>query len=620
MTNYYETLGLQEGASQEEIQTAYKRLSEELDPKNNDQQDFFVEEFALLQDAYIALTGIQLEDQAEAETKTPNILDVFEGSDTLVSIIKKFKNSEDTEKLKIIESLEVFKENNLVYREALAVLYKKENIDHIKETAGKSSMAIPKVNNAGSMDTNKADPTKTPPQTSPKKSKKILLGLVAFLVLFFAIPYIYFLTTVNTFRSEASRITDNSEFQQNISRKKWESEFIKNHSEINKHLSDDINKGFNFKESDRKYTKDSLINFFIYSKTIPVVLYKPDFFQCVYYDNVNSANYWNHYIVDLGKEKPNRKPLPPYLEMLKKTKKKHRVSEKEFEELIDMVGGLKAFQQEKPSSTDDKCKKCIENYQTAFETNNVAINDFYAFTDEYFTSKKKIKRQNASYLRKYDKAYSKLTAGMNNSIRKKLTQKLREKPLSIKKSVTKVFSGFKEGLGEISYSIDQYEDNSSVLKDYVNETYASYYSTNSLYTGSTPYKYCYGKNPYCSPPKGYAECSFIDIKASSNSDVVVIIKKNSRVYSHAYIKAGGSYKFKVGNGSFQTFFYYGKGWNPDKYIKKSSCGNITGGFVSNESLDKSDVFRLKNSSVSYTLYTVENGNFKPKASNKNEAF
>ena len=570
MTNYYETLGLQEGASQEEIQTAYERLSEELDPKNNDQQDFFVEEFALLQDAYIALTGIQLENQTEAETKTSNILDVFEESDTLVSIIKKFKHSEDTEKLKIIESLEVFKENSLIYREALAVLYKKENIDQIKETAGKSSMANPKLNNEGSTNTNKADPTKTPPQTSPKKSKKILIGLVAFLVLFFAIPYIYFLTKVNTFRSEASRITDNSEFQQNISRKEWESEFIKNHSEINKHLSDDTNKGFNFKESDRKYIKDSLINFFIYSKTVPIVLYKPDFFQCVYYDNVNSVNYWNHYIVDLGKEKPNRKPLPPYLEMLKKTKKKHRVSEKEFEELIDMVGGLKAFQQEKPSSTDDKCKKCIEKYQTAFETNTIAINDFYAFTDEYFTSKKKIKRQNASYLRKYDKAYSKLTAGMNNSIRKKLTQKLREKPLSIKKSETKVFSGFKEGLGEISYSIDQYEDNSSVLKDYVNETYASYYSTNSLYTGSTPYKYCYGKNPYCSPPKGYAECSFIDIKASSNSDVVVIIKKNSRVYSHAYIKAGGSYKFKVGNGSFQTFFYYGKGWNPDKYIKKSS--------------------------------------------------
>ena len=74
--------------------------------------------------------------------------------------------------------------------------------------------------------------------------------------------------------------------------------------------------------------------------------------------------------------------------MLKKTKKKHRVSDKEFEEFIQMVGGLKAFQQEKPSSIDDKCKKCIENYQTAFETNTVAIVDFYAFVDQYLGAKK----------------------------------------------------------------------------------------------------------------------------------------------------------------------------------------------------------------------------------------
>ena len=34
-----------------------------------------------------------------------------------------------------------------------------------------------------------------------------------------------------------------------------------------------------------------------------------------------------------------------------------------------MAGGLKAFQLEKPSSIDIKCKKCIENYQNTFETN-----------------------------------------------------------------------------------------------------------------------------------------------------------------------------------------------------------------------------------------------------------
>lgn len=57
MKNYYKTLGLKEGASQEEIQTAYERLSKELDPKNNDNQEFFVEEYKKVQEAYKALSN-----------------------------------------------------------------------------------------------------------------------------------------------------------------------------------------------------------------------------------------------------------------------------------------------------------------------------------------------------------------------------------------------------------------------------------------------------------------------------------------------------------------------------------------------------------------------------------
>ena len=55
MKNYYKTLGLKEGASQEEIQAAFERLSKELDPKNNANQDFFVEEYKKVQEAYKAL-------------------------------------------------------------------------------------------------------------------------------------------------------------------------------------------------------------------------------------------------------------------------------------------------------------------------------------------------------------------------------------------------------------------------------------------------------------------------------------------------------------------------------------------------------------------------------------
>ena len=57
MKQHYKTLGLQEGASQEEIQVAYERLSKELDPANNDNQEFFKEEYKKLQQAYKALSA-----------------------------------------------------------------------------------------------------------------------------------------------------------------------------------------------------------------------------------------------------------------------------------------------------------------------------------------------------------------------------------------------------------------------------------------------------------------------------------------------------------------------------------------------------------------------------------
>ena len=55
MKNHYKTLGLEHGASQAEIQTAYDKLSKELNPANNDNQEFFVEEYQKVQEAYKAL-------------------------------------------------------------------------------------------------------------------------------------------------------------------------------------------------------------------------------------------------------------------------------------------------------------------------------------------------------------------------------------------------------------------------------------------------------------------------------------------------------------------------------------------------------------------------------------
>ena len=52
MKKYYKTLGLNEGASKKEIQITYNRLLKDLDPKNNDNQKFFIEETKKIKDAY----------------------------------------------------------------------------------------------------------------------------------------------------------------------------------------------------------------------------------------------------------------------------------------------------------------------------------------------------------------------------------------------------------------------------------------------------------------------------------------------------------------------------------------------------------------------------------------
>jgi len=53
--DHYKILGLKEGASQEQSKTAYNKLSKELNPANNDNQEFFKEEYKKVQAAYKAL-------------------------------------------------------------------------------------------------------------------------------------------------------------------------------------------------------------------------------------------------------------------------------------------------------------------------------------------------------------------------------------------------------------------------------------------------------------------------------------------------------------------------------------------------------------------------------------
>ena len=138
------------------------------------------------------------------------------------------------------------------------------------------------------------------------------------------------------------------------------------------------------------------------------------------------------------------------------------------------------------------------------------------------------------------------------------------------------------------------------------------YINNSLSTGATPYSQYYGRNSTCDEHG----CSKIKVR-TSNSDVIVTIKKNRNVVRHAYVKSGSSYTFSFLNGTYQIFFYYGKGWNPEKEMKG---GEMKGGFIADESFGKDDPQYLNNNILEYELILQENGNFSTRPSNPDEAF
>lgn len=141
------------------------------------------------------------------------------------------------------------------------------------------------------------------------------------------------------------------------------------------------------------------------------------------------------------------------------------------------------------------------------------------------------------------------------------------------------------------------------------------YINNSLSTGSTPYSYCFGRNSSCSD----WNCSQIRVKTPYNSDVLVTIKGGEEVVRHAFIKAGSSYTFELPDGTYQPFFYYGKGWNPEKVMKQADCGKLKGGFLTNENFGKDSPQVLSNNILEYELILQQNGNFSTRPSNANEA-
>lgn len=146
----------------------------------------------------------------------------------------------------------------------------------------------------------------------------------------------------------------------------------------------------------------------------------------------------------------------------------------------------------------------------------------------------------------------------------------------------------------------------------------SQYGNNSLSNGSQPYSRWYGKNQYYDD---YTPHSEIVVKAPYNSDVIAIVRYNNMngsVAGHRYIKAGNSSKIYLKNGyNYQTFFYYGKGWYPDKQMN----GKVCGGFLKGEAFSKDgSPSYMENQILTYELTLQEHGNFQTSSSSEGEMF
>ncbi len=135
------------------------------------------------------------------------------------------------------------------------------------------------------------------------------------------------------------------------------------------------------------------------------------------------------------------------------------------------------------------------------------------------------------------------------------------------------------------------------------------YQNNQLSTGAKPYSSQIG-----SAKTGE---NYMTFKTSKGCDYIIIAKSSTdnSYYNHVYIRGGDHATIYLPDGTYTVYFYSGIGWNPNK-IK----GDLSGGFVSSEALQKDGPIELESSYCEYTLYPVQNGNLSLKKAKESDVF
>lgn len=301
---------------------------------------------------------------------------------------------------------------------------------------------------------------------------------------------------------------------------------------------------------------------------------------------------------------------------LKLINKKEVELQNKFKEAFDLwYPQLNAEKLIQGDSLSDRCNAFFPAV-VEFKYDASIWNEFDMFLREYTQQIRKAAAQNKSTVSQYENARWQTKNRLQNNFKSHFEDRLKVNQNAIlpEKDVTLTFSA--PMLGSIDYTVKQKTIDWERFNSIAEESFQEQWRNNSLATGSMPYSYCYGSSNYCG---GYY-CSEIHVRAGG-SDVLVTIKNASeRVVRHGYIQSNTGMTFHVPDGSYQVFFYSGKGWNPDKFMANTSCGKLLGGFVSNESFSKGRYEEVTSAILTYELISQVNGNFSPSSSSAAEAF
>jgi hypothetical protein len=416
--------------------------------------------------------------------------------------------------------------------------------------------------------------------------KKNKLITIIFLTLFLGIPFIIFLNKCNQLGKflEQEKIDNKQSFLQ-LKNSYLEKYIIQNPN--NKTLFNDY---FDINDAEIKHYTNC--NFFIYRKRLSQYSYPESYYECL-------IKFCEIKIQNSGIENTIQKRIQALMT------KYGENSITYFENI-----GFDSFINKQPSI--DSCNFSLKSF--LFEINNTAFNEFDLFFRQFKEDESECNFNSIKSIQKFEQEKNKTILSLNKKGIELLNENLSY--IELINEEIKHFSFIGEIIGEINYSFSLKSFDVGKFNSMLSTVNYHTYINNSLFTGATPYSICYGSHNSC--PEN--DCSELIVKTPSNSDVLVIIKKNGNVKRHAYIEANSSFTFHLANGIYQPFFYYGQGWNPNKKMNSKSCKNLIGGFISDEYFSKDFSQELQNTILTYELILQQNGNFSTKPSSSEETF